>query len=67
MSLKILKQQLKDLTLEDDTIPSKPVQSKHRAHSEDKFTRQRKVMKKNTKPKRPAIMIEDAVSKVKDG
>ena len=67
MSLKILKQQLKDLTLEDDTIPSKPAQSKHRAHSEDKFTRQRKVMKKNTTPKRPAIMIEDAVSKVKDG
>ena len=67
MSLKILKQQLKDLTQEDDAVFSKPVSTKHRTRSEDKFTRQRKVMKKNTKPKGHDILIEDTVSMVKEG
>ena len=67
MSLKILKQQLKDLTQEDDAVFSKPVSTKHRTRSEDKFTRQRKVMKKNTKPKGNDILIEDTVSMVKEG
>ncbi|KAK8793567.1 hypothetical protein WA171_002701 [Blastocystis sp. BT1] len=66
MSLKILKQQLKDLTQEDDAVFSKPVSTKHRTRSEDKFTRQRKVMKKNTKPKGHDILIEDTVSMVKE-
>lgn len=68
MSLKILKQQLKDIIVEEE-----PKERKHRkvkrgpVMKEDKFTRTRKVMKKNLKPRTQVPTIEDNVSKIKEG
>ena len=38
-----------------------------RALAEEKFTRARKVMKKNTKPKAPLESLESSVNRIKDG
>lgn len=74
MSLKILKQQLKDIVVED--APKEIKESKERKPrklkrgpplKEDKFTRTRKVMKKNLKPKTQTPSIESNVNKIKEG
>ena len=68
MSLKILKQQLKDIREEDEVVMPVPRKERKKASlPEAKFTRQRKVMKKNIKPRGPVQMIEDEVSRVKEG
>lgn len=68
MSLKILKQQLKEIQAEDEEIVPVPRKEKKKLSlPEAKFTRQRKVMKKNMKPRGPVQVIEDEVSRVKEG
>lgn len=67
MSLKILKQQLKDITIEE--TPEEMRKEKKRAKEiiPEKFTRARKVMKKNTKPKQKPESLESNVNRIKDG
>ena len=48
MSLKVLKQQLKDFVVEEKPEETKKEKKRKRALAEEKFTRARKVMKKNT-------------------
>ena len=68
MSLKILKQQLKDIREEDEVVMPVPRKERKKATlPEAKFTRQRKVMKKNMKPRGPVQVIENEVSRVKEG
>ncbi|KAK8828462.1 hypothetical protein WA556_004875 [Blastocystis sp. ATCC 50177/Nand II] len=66
MSLKILKQQLKDIAIEE--TPEEPQKEKKRAKEAlpEKFTRARKVMKKNTKPKQKPESLESNVNRIKD-
>ena len=67
MSLKVLKQQLKDIAIEE--TPEEPQKEKKRAKEAlpEKFTRARKVMKKNTKPKQTPESLESNVNRIKDG
>ena len=67
MSLKILKQQLKDIAIEE--TPEEPQKEKKRAKEAlpEKFTRARKVMKKNTKPKQKPESLDSNVNRIKDG
>lgn len=68
MSLKILKQQLKDIVEEE--VPEVPKTKHHRNRKpvkEEKFTRTRKVMKKNKKPRAQLEKVEDSVNRIKEG
>lgn len=68
MSLKILKQQLKDIVVEEEPKERKPRKLKRGPRmKEDKFTRTRKVMKKNMKPKTQNPSLENSVNKIKEG
>lgn len=67
MSLKVLKQQLKDFVVEEKPEETKKEKKRKRALAEEKFTRARKVMKKNTKPKAPLESLESSVNRIKDG
>ena len=68
MSLKILKQQLKDIIVEEEPKEKKTRKTKRgQLLKEDKFTRTRKVMKKNMKPKTQTDSIESNVNKIKEG
>ena len=68
MSLKILKQQLQDIVIQDES-KEKESRKKQKQHTyqEAKFTRTRKVMKKNLKPKTQVDSIETNVSRIKEG
>ena len=67
MSLKVLKQQLKDIAEEERMRTPEPKrQRKEKALKKDKFTRSRKVMKKNTKPRTQVESVESSVSRIKD-
>lgn len=68
MSLKILKQQLKDIVEEE--VQEAPKANRHRNRKpvkEEKFTRTRKVMKKNKKPRAQIEKVEDNVNRIKEG
>ena len=68
MSLKILKQQLQDIAIQDEPKEREPRKKQKRAPvQEAKFTRTRKVMKKNLKPKTQVDSIETSVNKIKEG
>lgn len=68
MSLKILKQQLKEIVVEEEPKERKPRKLKRGPPmKEDKFTRTRKVMKKNMKPKTQTPSLENSVNKIKEG
>ena len=67
MSLKVLKQQLKDFVVEEKPEETKKEKKRQRALVEEKFTRSRKVMKKNTKPKAQLESLETNVNRIKDG
>ena len=62
MSLKILKQQLVDITQQETRKEKK---TRKRLPLDDSFAR--KVMKKNLKPKGPKINVQDSISQVKEG
>ena len=68
MSLKILKQQLQDIVIQDES-KEKESRKKQKQHTyqEAKFTRTRKVMKKNLKPKTQVDSIETSVNRIKEG
>ncbi|KAK8790618.1 hypothetical protein WA588_002367 [Blastocystis sp. NMH] len=63
MSLKILKQQLVDITQQETRKEKK---TRKRLPLDDSFARKRKVMKKNLKPKGPKINVQDSISQVKE-
>ena len=68
MSLKVLKQQLKDILEEE--VPEVQKTRPHRNRKpvkEEKFTRTRKVMKKNKKPRVQLEKVEDSVNRIKEG
>lgn len=68
MSLKILKQQLQDIAIQDESKEKESrKKQKQRSYQEAKFTRTRKVMKKNLKPKTQVDSIETNVSRIKEG
>lgn len=68
MSLKILKQQLQDIAIQDESKEKESrKKQKQRSYQEAKFTRTRKVMKKNLKPKTQVDSIETSVNRIKEG
>lgn len=64
MSLKILKQQLVDITQQETRKEKK---TRKRLPLDDSFARKRKVMKKNLKPRGPKVNVQDSISQVKEG
>ena len=68
MSLKILKQQLKDIVEEEvSEVPKTKHHGNRKPVKEEKFTRTRKVMKKNKKPRAQLEKVEDSVYRIKEG
>ena len=65
MSLKVLKQQLVDIT-QQETRKEKKVRNR-KLPLDDSFARKRKVMRKNLKPRGPKVNVQDSISQVKEG